>query len=127
MSMGKSVLVLAAVCCVVSSNARADDTVYSGTSTVESAGRNPAACVAHPVKMIVADGHVPFGVGGGAPLAAGPVAPDGTFSLKFTRSLGRNGVIAVENTVSGRIQDGKLIGGLSNTSGCIENWTLTKR
>ncbi|HEY1506431.1 MAG TPA: hypothetical protein VGF92_19155 [Stellaceae bacterium] len=123
-SLAKSLLLLAVGFCAVASAARADD--YVGKTEVQAGGVNATACVSQPMKVTIADSRVALGTGG-APAATAPLESDGTFKTNYTRSLGTNGVFSVQINVSGRLQDGKVVGTTSTSGGCVQNFTLTKQ
>ena len=114
-----------AACGWLSTIAHAED-VYLGTATVQSEGRVEAGCVAGPVKVTVADGRFTYS-NGGAPLASGPIAPDGAFSSRFANSAGPRGRVQISVDITGRVQNGNVTGSTSNSNGCVRNFTLTKQ
>ena len=114
-----------AACCGLSIVAHAED-VYAGDATVQSEGRNAQACTPGPVKVTVADGRYSFSLGA-APLASGPVAPDGSFSGSYANSAGPGGRISIQVEFTARVQDGKVTGSAHSSSGCARNFTLTKQ
>ena len=124
-SLTRVALLSAVVCCGLSTVAHADD-VYIGNSSVQNGGRTPEACAPHPVKLTVADGRFSYG-DGGAPLAVGALAPDGAFNASYSRSAGPSGRVMIQANITGHVQGGKVVGSLSTTSGCLQNFTLTKQ
>jgi hypothetical protein len=126
--LAKHFLAIAALAALASammpSSARADEAVYTGEATVKQPGSRPAACAGYPIKVTVADGRFSYGAGG-APLATGAVATDGSFSANYSSSPGPR--VTIQIAVTGRIQDGKVIGSSSTSSGCLQDFTLTKQ
>jgi hypothetical protein len=125
-ALTKGLFVFAAVGCGFSTAAHADDGTYLGTSTVQNTGPNAAICAPHEVKLTVTEGRFSYGTGG-APLAVGTVAPDGTFTANYSGAESARRAPVIQNTITGHIRNGSVSGTSSSSGGCVQDWTLTKQ